>query len=166
MGDRQPSFSTQVHSKHKGRLTPFVEVKIQEYITVIKRECIRHTLSQAGTSKMRKSYKLLEEQKDDGTHYIDEWIIAVDAVDIHPDKIPALKNVQHIQQFRWYDRACIHDQSERRRLAAGEWQYSCCPDSPCRRPGGRVSANQKLQGTRCPLPVKTDIHQTSTMIST
>lgn len=36
---RAPRFNNRVHSKHKGWLTPSVEVKIQEHITVIKRIC-------------------------------------------------------------------------------------------------------------------------------
>ena len=36
---RKPRFNNRVHSKHKGWLAPSVEVKIQEYITAIKRIC-------------------------------------------------------------------------------------------------------------------------------
>ena len=36
---RVPRFDNRVHSKHKGRLAPSVEVKIQEHITVIKHIC-------------------------------------------------------------------------------------------------------------------------------
>lgn len=36
---RKSRFNNRVHSKHKGRLAPSVEVKIQEHITAIKRIC-------------------------------------------------------------------------------------------------------------------------------
>ncbi|MBO7184787.1 MAG: HNH endonuclease [Oscillospiraceae bacterium] len=37
---RQPRFDNRTHSKHKGWLSPSIEVKIQEHITSIKRICI------------------------------------------------------------------------------------------------------------------------------
>ena len=65
------------------------------------------------TQKMRAFYGYPQKEPDDGTHYIDAWLIAVDAMGITPAEIPAFEHVGTIMQFRRHDRARIHYQHER-----------------------------------------------------
>ena len=65
------------------------------------------------THRSRIEYGLPEKEKDDNTHHIDAWIIAVDAMGICPEEIPTFPNMQMILQFRRHDRAGIHYQKER-----------------------------------------------------
>ena len=65
------------------------------------------------TQQMRAFYGYPKKEPDDGTHYIDAWLIAVDAMGITPTEIPPLKKVVQIRQFRRHDRARIHYQHER-----------------------------------------------------
>ena len=65
------------------------------------------------TKQMRAFYGYPKKEPDDGTHYIDAWLIAVDAKCIKPTEIPSLKKVVQIRQFRRHDRARVHYQHER-----------------------------------------------------
>lgn len=65
------------------------------------------------TQKMRAFYEYPKKEPDDGTHYIDSWLIAVDAMGITPTVIPSFEHVGTIMQFRRHDRARIHYQHER-----------------------------------------------------
>ena len=59
------------------------------------------------------AYGLPEKHRDDGTHHIDAWAIAIDALHITPAEVPDLTHPGMIQQFRRHDRANIHYQQER-----------------------------------------------------
>ncbi|MDD6690306.1 MAG: RRXRR domain-containing protein, partial [Lachnospiraceae bacterium] len=65
------------------------------------------------TQQMRAVCGYPKKEPDDGTHYIDAWLIAVDAMGITPTEIPSLKKVVQIRQFRRHDRARVHYQHER-----------------------------------------------------
>lgn len=65
------------------------------------------------TQQMRAFYGYPKKDPDDGTHYIDAWLIAVDVMRITPAEIPSLKKVGHIRQFRRHNRARINYQHER-----------------------------------------------------
>ena len=74
------------------------------------------------TSQTRKHYTTLpEKQKDDGTHYIDAWCIAVSALDNLPETTPAFDDSHYIiRQYRRHDRAIIKSQAERTYYLDGE----------------------------------------------
>ena len=65
------------------------------------------------TQQMRAVCGYPKKEPDDGTHYIDAWLIAVDAMGITSTEIPSLKKVVQIRQFRRHDRARVHYQHER-----------------------------------------------------
>lgn len=64
------------------------------------------------TRATRIKYDLPEKQKDDGTHYIDAWCIAVSACKSDPAEAD-ISGLYNIRQFRRHDRALIHSQRER-----------------------------------------------------
>lgn len=64
------------------------------------------------TRATRIKYDLPEKQKDDGTHYIDAWCIAVSACKLDPAEAD-ISGLYNIRQFRRHDRALIHSQRER-----------------------------------------------------
>lgn len=64
------------------------------------------------TKATRRKYNLPEKQKDDGTHYIDAWCIAVSACKLNPAEAD-ISGLYNIRQFRRHDRALIHSQRER-----------------------------------------------------
>lgn len=64
------------------------------------------------TRATRIKYDLPEKQKDDGTHYIDAWCIAVSACKLDPAEAD-ISGLYNIRQFRRHDRVLIHSQRER-----------------------------------------------------
>lgn len=71
------------------------------------------------THMIRESVGLPEKQKDDGTHYMDAWCIAMSIVGTY-DVGPDFSGLYHIRQFRRHDRARIEAQKERTYIYAGK----------------------------------------------
>lgn len=66
------------------------------------------------TKRTRAGYGLPEKHKDDRTHYIDAWCIAVSAFTIKPADAPDFESSFYtIKQYRRHDRARIKAQKER-----------------------------------------------------
>ena len=66
------------------------------------------------TQAIRQTSGLPEKQKDDGTHYMDAWCIAVSALKGNVKDSPEFKESFYtIKQFRKHDRAIINAQRER-----------------------------------------------------
>ena len=66
------------------------------------------------TQAARKKYMLPEKQKDDGTHYMDAWCIAVSALQEEPQAAPEFTGSFYlVKQYRRHDRARIKAQKER-----------------------------------------------------
>lgn len=64
------------------------------------------------THRIRESVRLQEKQKDDGTHYMDAWCIAMSIVGTYETE-PDFAGLYHMKQFRRHDRARIRAQKER-----------------------------------------------------
>ena len=64
------------------------------------------------THRIRESVGLPEKQKDDGTHYMDAWCIAMSIVGTYETE-PDFSGLYHIKQFRRHDRARVKAQKER-----------------------------------------------------
>lgn len=64
------------------------------------------------THKIRESVGLPEKQKDDGTHYMDAWCIAMSIVGTYETE-PDFSGLYRIKQFRRHDRARVKAQKER-----------------------------------------------------
>ena len=64
------------------------------------------------THMIRESVGLPEKQKDDGTHYMDAWCIAMSSIGTY-DTVPNFSKLYRIKQFRRHDRSWIKAQKER-----------------------------------------------------
>lgn len=64
------------------------------------------------THRIRESVGLPKKQKDDGSHYMDAWCIAMSVIGTF-DMEPDFSSLYHIRQFRRHDRAIIKAQKER-----------------------------------------------------
>lgn len=65
------------------------------------------------THAIRKTCSLPVKEKDDGTHYIDAWCIAVSVLDRYEEDPDFEGSFYTIQQFRRHDRARVKAQKER-----------------------------------------------------